>query len=278
MIKNLIGGIAVGIANIIPGVSGGTMMVILGIFNRMNEAISDIFKVHNDHRKEDILFLAQVLLGAVIGLVGFAKVLSYCFDNFPTQTMYWFVGLVAFSIPVFMKQEMKEVKTNWLFLAIGMLIIFVISYLSPSKDAVVNPSFPALSVEYLVKMILIGMIAGFSMFLPGVSGSMILLIIGEYYLFKSLLANVLSFQMNILIPLAFMGIGILLGIVLAAKLITMLLNKAKRATLSVLLGLVVASTLVLIPIQTSYDFMMILSSLAAFLFGGLVVYLINRFA
>lgn len=68
MIKNLIGGIAVGIANVIPGVSGGTMMVILGIFNHTMEAISGVFQKENDHRKEDILFLFQVLLGAAIGI------------------------------------------------------------------------------------------------------------------------------------------------------------------------------------------------------------------
>ena len=92
MIKNLIGGIAVGIANVIPGVSGGTMMVILGIFNQVMESISGIFKPHNPNRKKDILFLLQVLLGAGIGLVGFAKVLEYLFAEFPTQTIFWSVS------------------------------------------------------------------------------------------------------------------------------------------------------------------------------------------
>ena len=73
MIKNIIGGIAVGIANVIPGVSGGTMMVILGIFDHMMSAISGVFKVHNPDRKADILFLLQVLIGAAIGLVGFSS-------------------------------------------------------------------------------------------------------------------------------------------------------------------------------------------------------------
>ncbi|MFR6100349.1 MAG: undecaprenyl phosphate translocase family protein [Longibaculum sp.] len=95
MIKNLIGGIAVGIANVIPGVSGGTMMVILGIFNRMMEAISGVFQKDNDHRKEDILFLLQVLIGAAVGLIGFAKILEFLFNHYPTQTMYWLIGLIV---------------------------------------------------------------------------------------------------------------------------------------------------------------------------------------
>ena len=81
MIKNIIGGIAIGIANVIPGVSGGTMMVILGIFNRMMEAISGIFKRVNPNRKDDIIFIFQVLVGAAIGIVGFAKILEILFSS-----------------------------------------------------------------------------------------------------------------------------------------------------------------------------------------------------
>ena len=110
MIKNIIGGIAIGIANVIPGVSGGTMMVILGIFNRMMEAISGIFKRVNPNRKEDIIFIFQVLVGAAIGIVGFAKILEILFEYYPTQTIYWFIGLIAFSIPLFVKGEMEGEK------------------------------------------------------------------------------------------------------------------------------------------------------------------------
>lgn len=278
MFRNLIGGIAVGIANIIPGVSGGTMMVILGIFNRVNEAISGVFKVHNENRKEDILFLVQVLIGAGIGLVGFAKVLTLCFDYFPTQTMYWFVGLVAFSVPVFLKTELKDYKTNLLWVAIGMAIIFVISAIAPDKSGEMNPVIPTLSFALCLRMVIVGMIAGFSMLLPGISGSMMLLILGDYYLFKTLLANVTTFDPTILILLGFIGIGVLLGIVVAAKMISFLLKRVPANTLSCLLGLVVGSTFALIPFTASYDFMTILTSVLAVGLGGLLVYLLERFA
>ncbi|MGN1343487.1 MAG: DUF368 domain-containing protein [Traorella sp.] len=278
MLRNIIGGIAVGIANVIPGVSGGTMMVILGIFNHMNEAIAGVFKVKNDHRKEDIWFLLQVAMGAVIGLVGFANVLNYTFVHYQIQTMFWFVGLVAFSIPVFMKKEMKGLKVDVLFLLIGMVIVFGIDLLAGQEDVIVNPSFPSLSGIYLIRMVFDGLIAGFTMFLPGVSGSMVLLIIGDYYLFKSLLASALTFQLNVLIPLAFMGIGIVLGIIIAAKLITYLLKKNAPKTLSLLLGLVICSAIVLVPFNVSYDPITLISSGIALLFGGIIVYLMNKFA
>lgn len=278
MIKNLIGGIAVGIANVIPGVSGGTMMVILGIFNQVMESISGIFKPHNPKRKKDILFLLQVLLGAGIGLVGFAKVLEYLFAEFPTQTIFWFIGLVLFSIPVFMKSEMKSDRCSWLFLAIGMLLIFLINYMNPGKeDLAVNPEFPIVSVALCIEMIWIGFIGGFAMLLPGVSGSMVLLILGKYYLFKSYLANAISFQMDILIPLLFMGVGILLGIVVSAKITGFCLKRSRSATLSFILGLIIASSIVMIPLHAAYDIALILTSAVAFAFGGIVIVLLNKF-
>lgn len=278
MIKNIIGGIAIGIANVIPGVSGGTMMVILGIFDHMMSAISGIFKLHNPHRKEDILFLCQVLLGAVIGLIGFAKVISFLFDHFQVQTMFWFVGLVGFSIPVFWKSESKNENIQWLPFLIGMAIIFLIKFLAPEAATDVNPQFPALSLFYCLKMIFVGMIGGAAMLLPGISGSMVLLIIGEYYLFKSLLANVLSFQLIVLVPLAFLALGILFGIILSAKLTKVLLEKYHTATISVLLGLIIASTIILIPFNAVYDLPLILTSFLSCLLGGAIVWLIERFA
>lgn len=276
MLRNLLGGIAVGIANIIPGVSGGTMMVILGIFNPVNEAISNIFKIQNPHRKQDILFLLQVLIGAGIGLVAFANILTWCFEYYPTQTMWWFIGLVAFSIPVFMKNEMKKEKVHITSLLIGIGIIFLITWLAPDKAMDVNPAFPDLSFFYLIKMFVLGIIAGGTMLLPGVSGSMMLLILGEYYLFKSLVANVFTFQLNVLVPLLAIGCGIIVGIVIAAKLIRYFMAKNARVTLSLILGLIIASTLVLIPIQVTYDLNMIISCIATCFIGGCIVYLIEK--
>lgn len=278
MLRTILGGIAVGIANIIPGVSGGTMMVILGIFNRLNDAVTGLFSPRNTHRLDDIKFLCQVGIGVLIGLIGFANVLNFCFEYYPTQTMFWFVGLVGFSIPVFMKSEMSDSKINWICLVIGMLIIFVISYLAPDKSTDVNPVFPPVTLFYLIKNIFLGMIAGGTMLLPGISGSMVLLILGEYYLFKSLIANALTFQFQVLVPLMSYAIGILLGILVTASLYKICVKKNKSATLSVLLGLIIASTIVLIPFNVSYDGFMIISCALCVLFGGVIVYLIEKFA
>lgn len=277
MIKNLIGGIAVGIANVIPGVSGGTMMVILGIFNRTMESISGVFKKENDHRKEDIIFLFQVLLGAAIGLVGFAKILEFLFNNYPTQTMYWFIGLIALSIPLFLKSELKGQKINPIALFLGIAVIFSLEFLNPGdKDVIVNPTFPLVDVLLCFKMILVGIIGGATMLMPGVSGSMVLLILGEYYLFKSYLAHVTSFQLEVLIPLFFIGIGIMIGIVLSAKVCDFFLKRWKILFLSFILGLIIASSLVLIPLTATYNLFIIVTSIGAFIIGGIIVLGLGR--
>lgn len=277
MIKNIIGGIAIGIANVIPGVSGGTMMVILGIFNRMMEAISGIFKRVNPNRKDDIIFIFQVLVGAAIGIVGFAKILEILFEYYPTQTIYWFIGLIAFSIPLFVKGEMKGEKLAIVPFICGLAIIFGLEFLNPGEgNTVVNPDFPPLSSRLFIKMVIIGAISGATMIMPGVSGSMVLLILGEYYLFKSYLAHVTSFSLDVIMPLGFMAIGIAFGIVVSAKLCQYFTRTHKAGFLSLILGLIIASSLVLIPFDVSYDFNLILTSLLAALFGGIIVFGLSK--
>ena len=277
MIKNIIGGIAIGIANVIPGVSGGTMMVILGIFNRMMEAISGIFKRVNPNRKDDIIFIFQVLVGAAIGIVGFAKILEILFEYYPTQTIYWFIGLIAFSIPLFVKGEMKGEKLAIVPFVCCLAIIFGLEFLNPGEgNTVVNPDFPPLSSGLFIKMVIIGAISGATMIMPGVSGSMVLLILGEYYLFKSYLAHVTSFSLDVIMPLGFMAIGIAFGIVVSAKLCQYFTRTHKAGFLSLILGLIIASSLVLIPFDVSYDFNLILTSLLAALFGGIIVFGLSK--
>ena len=280
MIKNIIGGIAVGIANVIPGVSGGTMMVLLGIFDRIMEAIPGVLKFKkNPNFKEDVIFLLQVLLGAAIGLIGFAKVLEYLFAVAPTPTMYWFIGLIAFSIPVFMKKQMHGSKIHWLAFGVGIAIVFALELLNPGESNY-NPAIPPLSMLLLITSLVMGIIGGFSMFMPGVSGSMVLLILGYYYIFKTYLANVLTFRMDVLLPLGFMAIGILLGIVLSAKVLSIALKKSEDGTHSFLLGLIIASTLVLVKqtLSATFTLPLIIASIVALLLGGVIVILIDKVA
>ena len=232
MLKTILGGIAVGVANIIPGVSGGTMMVILGIFDPLMEAINDFLKIKSENRLKDLIYIIQVLAGAAIGLIGFANIIEFLFGNHYVATMYWFIGLVVCSIPVLLKNEMKGHKINSLYFVLGIIVIIAMYYFSPEKGDVVITEFPPVTIARMIKLLFVGGISGATMILPGVSGSMIMLIIGEYYYFKSYLANVLTFQLNILVPLFFLGIGIVMGIILSAKITAYCLKNYRAQTMS----------------------------------------------
>ena len=277
MLKIIIGGIVVGMANIIPGVSGGTMMAIFGLFNPVMEAISSLTSFKSKDKMSHIKFLCTLLIGVAVGLVVFSKIVEYSFNHIPTQTLFCFFGMILFSIPILKRKEMSEDKFAIIPFLIGIIAIGAMVYFSPVEAEVVITDFPAITTGYLIKMILIGIVAGAAMFIPGVSGSMLLLILGEYYLFNSLISNVTTFELNVLIPLAFIGAGIFTGIILSSKVTGYALKTNHQATMNFIMGLIVASLVMIVPFDASLDFNTIVTSIIAVILGGASVVLLEKF-
>lgn len=281
MVKNIFGGIMIGIANIIPGVSGGTIIVLLGLFDKTMEAISNVFKIKISfkERMKNVIFLLQIMIGVAIGLVGFAKVLDFLFSNFEHQTLFLFAGLIIFSLPMLKKQEMDNKKISTPFFVIGILIIGLLAYFSPEKKEVVVPLAELLSKNlnfaYIVILIIMGAISGAAMLFPGISGSMVLLVLGYYYLYKSYVSNITTFEPMVLIPLIFIAIGVVIGIIVSAKLTTYLLDKHQNKTMSLILGLVLMSGIVIIP-RTGYNLTIVVSSIICFIIGSIFIILFNK--
>ncbi len=276
MLKIILGGILVGMANIIPGVSGGTMMVIFGIFTPLMMAISSLTSLKGEDKLKHIKFLVALLIGIGIGLLIFSRLMELCLEFYPTQTMFCFVGMIAFSVPILKKKEMKDEKFNIIPFLIGAIVIIIMYLLAPAKTDTVIEVFPNITFWYLIKMSLLGFIAGFAMFLPGISGSMILLILNEYYLFNSLLANVFPLQIIVLVPLAFLFVGLAFGVILSTKFAGWALKKNRAFSMNVILGLVFASIILIIPYSAHYDLITIVSSLIALIIGGLAVYFLEK--
>ena len=281
MVKNIFGGIMIGIANIIPGVSGGTIIVLLGLFDKTMEAISNVFKIKISfkERMKNVIFLLQIMIGVAIGLVGFAKVLDFLFSNFEHQTLFLFAGLIIFSLPMLKKQEMDNKKISTPFFVIGILIIGLLAYFSPEKKEVVVPLAELLSKNlnfaYIVILIIMGAISGAAMLFPGISGSMVLLVLGYYYLYKSYVSNITTFEPMVLIPLIFIAIGVVIGIIVSAKLTTYLLDKHQNKTMSLIFGLVLMSGIVIIP-RTGYNLTIVVSSIICFIIGSIFIILFNK--
>lgn len=275
--NTIFGGMFVGIANIIPGVSGGTMLVIFNLFDKLMYAIGDIFKKKTDTRKESIMLLFKVLLGAGIGVIAFAKILGITLQYLEAETIFWFMGLILFSVPIVVKEEMKGQKFNIFAFLVGFLFIIGLQYLQMQNPA--NDANATMNMIHFISLIVYGMIGGATMIFPGVSGSMVLLVLGKYEMIRSYIDKLTSLDVESFISLCFFGIGVILGIVLSAKLTSFLLKKYKGGTVSVILGFIIASALILpFNIEQSFELntMKICSILVSFVLGGIIIYYINR--
>lgn len=286
MIKNIISGCLVGIANIIPGVSGGTIIVLTGLFDRTMESISNLvnLKIKFKDKLKDIFFLLQVGIGILIGLVCFAKVLEYLFVHYEIQTLLWFAGLIIFSIPVVKKSEIPNNKINYFYLILGILLILIINIFGTGSTENIVPLNDLLAKNinliYILTLVGIGFIGGATMIFPGVSGSMVLLILGYYHLFKGYVANATMFSLGadylkIFFPLGFIVLGVLLGIILSSMLLNKLIKLNKVNLMSFIIGLIIMSSIIIIP-TSGYNITNIITGIISFLFGGVIVICIEK--
>ena len=230
-------GFVLGIANIIPGVSGGTLAITLGIYERMIEAISHFFSNFKDNLKF-VMFLG---IGILISLGLFSNVIGFCLDNYQFATILFFIGIILGGMPILFK-NVKGTKNvgNILVFAIAFLIVMLMTFMSAGDKTI---SLDTLSVGKIISLFFSGMIASASMLLPGISGSFVLMLFGMYHPIVNAIRSLTKFE-NIfhnLVILGFAGIGILLGIILAAKLIEYLLDKYEVPTYYGIIGFVIAS-------------------------------------
>lgn len=268
MLKIVFYGVAIGIANIIPGVSGGTIAFILGIYDKLTGAIGNFFTCTKDERKEYLKFLIPLFVGVGVGILIVAKLIEILYKNYPEPTSFFFIGLIIASIPIILKENEGKINKNSIIsLATGILVVLI--FLAFREPQSINELRTDFNFLYYMKLLLCGAFAAAAMIIPGISGSMLLLILGEYY-------NILSFINDMkIMPLIFVAIGILIGIVLCSKLISYLFAHFKNATIYGILGLILASILGIWPgFGQDNAFINILSAI----FGITVVYFSEKFS
>ena len=276
-LKSFFGGIAVGIANIIPGVSGGTMLVIFGLFEKLTNAISDLFKRETTTRKESFIFLVKVFLGAAIGIVAFAKVLGFTLKYMEAETIFWFMGLILFSVPIIIRNELKGEKFNIIFFLIGAAMIAVLEYFN-LHGGLANTGDDGSIISYLI-LAGLGAIGGISMIFPGISGSMVMLVLGKYEMIRSYIDKLTSLDINIYIKLAVFGIGAVLGVIISSKILSKVIDKFRGKTISLILGFIIASALIL-PLNLENELILstekVCGLIVSFVLGGVLIYFLDR--
>lgn len=249
-IMDMIKGIMIGIANIIPGVSGGTMAVSLGIYDKLIGSVSSLL----ENWKKSLLTLLPIILGCGIGIVGFTYAIEYLLSEHTFVTCMAFVGLILGGVPVLVGTLRREMRHRRRSIGLGgglaFILLFAVAVFLPmlSTGEEVLKTFSPTPMT-LISLFLVGVIASATMVVPGVSGSLVMMILGYYYgiinTIKNFLEALKALDMAGLLHgtllLAPFGIGVLLGIFLIAKLITFLFKRYAVQTYCAILGLIAAS-------------------------------------
>lgn len=231
-IKNILIGAIIGLANIIPGVSGGTMAVVLNVYDRLIGAISNIKK---SFRKNG-MFLAALVIGAALAILLFSRVIAYFLDNFYMITNFFFIGIIVGSIPMVYKRATEERFKPMHMLACAAtlaIMLFTVYFIPVSGET--GAIITTISLASFVKLFFVSIISAICMIIPGISGSFVMLLFGTY---ETVTTAISDFNILILIPV---GAGALFGILLGSKVIEFVLKKFPQATYFAILGFMLGS-------------------------------------
>ena len=277
-------GMAIGIANAIPGVSGGTIAFVLGIYEKLTYSISSLpialIKLRWKDTAESLKILIPVFLGAIISIFLFLNIINYLFSYYPIPTKIFFVGLVLGSFPFVTKTVEKYNFKVFLAFFLGAFIMAIFVYFDinePEINEAVGETVSSsnFSFVYGIKLFFCGIAAAIAMVIPGISGSLILLILGEYENISYFVSNMTS-NLNNIYPLIFLGIGILIGIFLISKLITILIQKYRSMLFGFVLGILIVSFLSLWPNITSLSIPMLAATVLSMCLGFLVAIVMEK--
>lgn len=251
-IKRLLYGVLIGIASIAPGLSGGTIAIALGFYEKLITAVADILK---DFRKH-FSYLLPFGLGAVVSIAALSVIFDYMFAEFPLPTNMLFIGFILGTLPFIrgrFKSSLDDRKSSWKHILVG--VIFLIIVLLPVFIAV--PSADLSNTQgngSMLMFFMIGMIIAATLVIPGLSGTMILTAAGFYKPLlntaSSFVTSVVTFDFSgaasLLVSIIPLGIGVLLGGILIAKLLNMLFRIIPSYIYAAVIGLIFATPVVML--------------------------------
>ena len=293
-------GIILGVANVIPGVSGGTMAVVFGIYNRLIDLISlNVKKIFSQWK-----FILPLGAGLVTGVLLFSKIITFLFNKFPIQTNWFFIGIILGSIPMIFTHWLNAKKQTPLpnqteptdqtdqteqteqatqnaqatkskkipissiiccAMSLTIMILMVI-FKSEKPETQVTPGFSL----YNAIIMFVGLaIAAIAMIIPGISGSFIMLALGIY---STVIGAIDSFNIYLLIPGA---LGAIAGLLCGAKLVRILMSKIPSQTYGIIFGLILGSVFVIFP-TAGYSPLIVLTSIVCAAAGFLVSFLFSK--
>ena len=247
-------GVILGVAFVIPGVSGGTLAVLMGIYEELIEAASNFYKSIADFKKY-IMYLLPIGLGVVFSVAVFAKLIKFGLDKAPIITILIFLGMIIGGIPALVR-NVKGTKTDlkdMTLMLVGLIIVISMLIFHKSNSNVVLTN---MSRGGYFTLLLVGAIAAVTMVVPGISGSFTLMLIGYYEPVLNLVNDITSFKNlgpNLILMATFM-LGVVIGIIFISKLIEWCLKHYKRETYYAIIGFVLSSIISVIYEVSKFPF------------------------
>ncbi len=267
-------GFALGIANVIPGVSGGTIAVILGIYEKLIDILSNL----KTKLKENFKYLLFLAIGLILAIGLFSNAVTFCLKNYPFATILFFIGFIIGGMPPLLNKVKSkiDIKSVICFI-IAFTVVMLMAFITPDT---MNKSLDIINIKTLIILFLIGVLGAASMVLPGISGSFVLMLIGYY---EPIMNSISEFTKlnnlthNILI-LAMFGLGVLFGIIFMAKLIKILLEKYEIPMYMGIIGFVIASAISILVsvIGSSYGVLQIIIGVILMFIGIIASRMISK--
>lgn len=247
-------GVVLGVAFVIPGVSGGTLAVLLGIYEELIEAASNFYKNMVNFKKY-FMYLLPIGLGIIFSVAVFAKLIKFGLDKAPIITILIFLGMIIGGIPALVR-NVKGTKINlkdMTLMLVGLIIVISMLIFHKSNSNVVLTN---MSITGYITLFLVGTIAAVTMVVPGISGSFTLMLIGYYEPILNLVNDITSFKNlrpNLILIFTFM-LGVFIGIIFISKIIEWCLKHYKRETYYAIIGFVLSSIISVIYEVSKFPF------------------------
>jgi putative membrane protein len=267
-------GMAVGVAHMVPGLSGSTFMVLMGIYNEFVAAIGNFF-TNREMRRDYLAFLLPLGIGTMAGIVAFANLAIIVLDRYPAQTQFFFIGLVVGTIPGVIKihHDMKPSLPRVIAFVLGLGLVVLLG-IQNQRGVSTNFTASTASLLDLFRFAVVGFVGGGAMVTPGMDGSYVLILAGVYGPIMEALASLIHppVYWGVLISVA---VGAGLGIVLCSRLIDVALKRQPAVTYYAILGLICGSFVGLWPVGISAPPLACILTLAA---GAGIAYLFSKLA
>ncbi len=261
-VLSVLQGMLIGLGAVLPGISGGVLCVVFGVYKPIMELLSNPFKTWRKH----LLNLLPIIIGVVLGFLGIAKLLGFLLDKYPNPSVCLFVGLIVGLLPSLFREAGEKGRTKGSFVAMGIAFVFIMALLLgyAQMELTITPNF--------AWFLFCGFCIALSIIAPGMSFSTLTMPLGLY---QPLVDGIGNVQMDVLIPC---GIGAVLTVILFAKAVNYLFDRHHSVAFHAIIGVVIAATLMIVPYGSFADGVTDCIVNCVCLVGGAVgAFLLDRF-